>query len=509
MNRYLPILILTAVIALSSVCYAGIDNQIGARGLGIGLSFSALADEPFGALFNPAGIAFNKGWQTQLQYARPTRYGFTIQEESPYYGLVGANYHLNNVGNLAFNFNQIGSTSNPTTITTVNVAALSFARVLAPNLAGGVTAKYTFETNYGERKAVDFDLGFSFRPNANYTVAAVAENLMKAKYTPDWNNSTLHLDRNFRLAGSYFVPLNNVTGAVLAGWQMNQTGETKTVSTSLVNFGTEWWFGTNSNIALGVRGGYTTGQAVLNLSGQKENYNRMHAGISLDFNMAGRDLRVDYAFRNYPFEGNDELNADHTFSLSYGFGGVPSYGKQRKHDTERAVNQAPMKVSPLPPPPAESQNQPVAPVTVAPVMPPVEQATPEAPPATPAANMPAYQRPETGEYLKLSLNLDVSDISMGQDRRIIFYMRPVKVVKLTSWRLFIFKAKLKDWSEEKAQAFSLHEIEGKGIPPINVIWNGTLNDGMMVPSGKYYFVLTGEDKFGQRYLSEWCKFTIN
>jgi len=492
---------------------AGIDNQIGARGQGIGFSFSTLADEPFGALFNPAGIAFNKGWQTQLQYARPTRYGFTIEKESPYYGLVGANYHFERIGNLAFNFNQIGSTSDPTTVTTVSVAALSYARLLAPSLAAGATAKYTFETNFGERKAVDFDLGFSYRPNANYAVAAVAENLLKAKYTPDWNHSTLHLDRNFRVSGGYFVPLNNVSGAFLAGWQMNQTGETETVSSSLVNFGAEWWFGTNSNIAFGIRGGYTTGQAVLNLNGEKEDYSRMHAGLSLDFNVAGRDLRLDYGFRNYPFEGNDELNADHTFAMSYGFGGVPSYGKQHNQEKARAANKEPMKVSPLPPPPAQSQNQPVAPVTVAPVTPPTEQAVPATPevtpPTAPSGTMPAYQRPETGEYLELSLNLDVSDISMGEDRRIIFYLRPVKVVKLTSWKLFVFKAKLKDWSEEKAQAFSLHEIEGKGIPPINVIWNGLLNDGMMVPSGKYYFVLTGEDKFGQRYLSEWCKFTIN
>jgi hypothetical protein len=511
MNRNLPILILTIALALSAACYAGIDNQIGARGQGIGLSFSALADEPFGALFNPAGIAFSQGWQTQIQYSRPTRYGFTIEEESPYYGMVGANYRLNRIGNLAFNFNQVGSTSNPTTVTTTSAASLSYARLLMPTLSGGASIKYMFETNFSERKAVDFDLGVSYRPDANYTVSAAAENILNSKYTPDWHNTTQHMDRNYRVSGGYFIPLNNITGAVLAGWQMTQGGEAKTISTSLMNFGTEWWIGTNSNFAIGVRGGYTTGQAVLNE--QKEDYSRLHAGLSLDFNVAGRDMRLDYGFRTYPFEGNDEMNADHTFALSYGFGGVPDYGKKRNNEAKQVAHHEQTKVSPLPPPPAESQTQPVAPVTIAPVTPPVEQVAPVTPqvnvPATPTGSMPAYQRPETGEYLKLSLNLDVSDISMGEDRRIIFYLRPVKIVKLTSWKLFIFKARLKDWSEEKAQAFSLHEIEGKGIPPINVIWNGVLNDGMMVPSGKYYFVLSGEDKFGQKYLSDWCKFGIN
>jgi hypothetical protein len=388
MNRYLPILILTAAFVLSSVCYAGIDNQIGARGQGIGLSFSALADEPFGALFNPAGIAFNRGWQTQLQYARPTRYGFAIEDESPYCGLVGANYHFEKMGNVAFNFNQVGSTSNPTTVTTTSSAALSYARILTPALSGGASVKYLFETNFGERKAFDMDIGFSFRPNANYTIAAVAENVLNAKYTPDWNNTTQHLYRNFRVSGGYFVPLNNVTGAILTGWQLNQAGEIKTVSTSLVNLGTEWWLGTNSNITLGIRGGYTTGQSLLNE--RKEDYSRVHAGLSLNFNMAGRDLRIDYAFRNYPFEGNDELNADHAFSLSYGFGGVPSYGKQRKHEANQAASQAPIKISPLPPPPAETQNQPIAPATVEPTIPSSEEQTTS--PVTPTATMPAYQR---------------------------------------------------------------------------------------------------------------------
>jgi hypothetical protein len=445
-----------------------------------------------------------------LQYARPTRYSFTTPNESPYIGLAGINYHFERQGNVALNINQVGSTSNPTTLTTSTAVDLSYSRLLRSDLAAGVGGKYIFETNFGKRKAFDFDLGMTFKPDANFTFAAVGENLLKAKYSPDWPNITEHLDRKMRVVGGYFVPLNGTVGSILAGWQMTQTGESKTISTSLMNLGTEWWFATNSKISLGIRGGYTFGKASLNES--KADYNRMHAGLSLNFNMGGRDLRFDYGFRTYPFKGNGELNADHSFAVSYGFGGIPGYGKTHKQSKINQVRHAeikpaPPKVQATPAPtPVESQNQPVPPATVQ-----IEQAPPAQPPvAAQVEKMPAYQRPAAeGEYQKLAFGLDASDINMGEDRRIIFYLRPMKVVKLTSWRLLVFKAKLKDWSEDKAQSFSVHQIEGKGIPPINVIWNGQLGNGMMVPSGKYFFIITGQDKFGQKFLSDWCKFTIN
>jgi hypothetical protein len=508
MNRNWPIWAAIAALVFSTACFAGIDNTIGARGEGLGFSFSVLADEPFGALYNPAGTAFINGWQTQMQFVRPTRYGFSQPTESPYMGLAGVNYRFRGLGNVALDINQIGSTSSPTTITTTTAIILSYARLLRRDLAVGANTKYLLETNFGKRKVYDMDLGASYRPEANFAFAAAGENLLKAKYAPDWQGITEHLDRKMRLTAGYFVPLNNTLGTILAGWQMTQAGESKTINTSLVNVGSEWWFATNSNISLAIRGGYTIGQATL--AETRADYNRFHAGFSLNFNLAGRDLRLDYGFRSYPFKGNGEMNADHSIAVSYGFGGVPGYGK--KHIKSEPVQVRHEEIKPEPPQseavpaPAESQKQPIPPPTAQ-----VEQAPPVQPPVeAPTVKMPAYNQPAgTGEYLKLAYGLDVSDISIGDERRIVFYLRPTKVVKLTTWKLFIFKAKLKDWNEEKAQAFSLHRIEAKGIPPINVIWNGLLNDGMMVPSGKYFFIMTGADKFGRKYLSDWCKFTIN
>ena len=48
--------------------FADNDYQVGTRGEGIRFAFSALADGPYGALYNPAGLSFMNGLQTQFGY---------------------------------------------------------------------------------------------------------------------------------------------------------------------------------------------------------------------------------------------------------------------------------------------------------------------------------------------------------------------------------------------------------------------------------------------------------
>ena len=93
-HRTILFIVITFFVTLTTYTgsYAGFDNTTGARGEGIGFSYSVLAEGPFGALYNPAGPAFVKGWQTQFQYYRPTAYGLPSLTESPYGGLAGLNY---------------------------------------------------------------------------------------------------------------------------------------------------------------------------------------------------------------------------------------------------------------------------------------------------------------------------------------------------------------------------------------------------------------------------------
>ena len=70
------------------------------------------------------------------------------------------------------------------------------------------------------------------------------------------------------------------------------------------------------------------------------------------------------------------------------------------------------------------------------------------------------------------------------------------------------RSKLKKWNETAADNFSIHSIKGKGITPLSVIWDGVLKDGGYLSPGKYYFIVTGFDKYGQGYKSKWKKIKV-
>lgn len=81
-------------------------------------------------------------------------------------------------------------------------------------------------------------------------------------------------------------------------------------------------------------------------------------------------------------------------------------------------------------------------------------------------------------------------------------------MKTTSWKLYIFKAKIKSWTPEDVDRWALNVIEGKGVPPINIIWNGTNAEGQNLPKGKYYYLLTAVDVKGDSYATAWYNFKL-
>lgn len=112
------------------------------------------------------------------------------------------------------------------------------------------------------------------------------------------------------------------------------------------------------------------------------------------------------------------------------------------------------------------------------------------------------------EFLKYNVAMEVNAISSLDFKRIIFYARAQQLVKTVTWRLYIFKAKIKSWTEEEANRWALATIEGRGVPPGNIVWNGIGSDGQYVPAGKYYYILTAVDAKGQNYATEWFSFKL-
>jgi len=477
-----------AILGLMISCVivnADSDYQVGTRGEGIGFAFSVLADEPSGALYNPSGAAFIRGWQAQVQYQNPSDYGLSMIEETPYGGLAGFNYYQEGFGNIVLNSHQFGSYSDPTSVTTLSSVNLSFARLIDEKWAAGAGFKYMMETNFGERSVFDLDLGLTWRPTAKIAFAAVGENLFKAELTPSIEGYPQHLSRKFRLAGAYHYPKQNFSASLLAGWQLEQAGEIETNNTSLFNAGTELWFGTHNDISLGLRGGYTYGKQTAYAA--ELDYSRWSAGTSVNFDLQGRDLRVDYAIRSFPYENSEDFLVDHSLSFTYGWGGVPDYYGQHREDTYDLTKY-------------EKEQTWQAPVVTG------DDSFSEMGSGQTFSGQDVA--PKKKGYARLNIKTEATQLISGTSPRLIFYLRPDGLIKLSSWKLYVFAAKLKNWQENAVDDFAVHVIEGKGITPLTVIWNGQLDTGAYVKPGKYYFIVVGEDNYGEKYMSKWKKFKI-
>ncbi|MCP4581539.1 MAG: hypothetical protein GY839_07950 [candidate division Zixibacteria bacterium] len=478
-------MVIVVLIVSSVLTYADNDYLAGTRGEGIGFAYSALADEPTGALYNPSGAAFIKGWQAQMQYQNPTDYGLSVIEESAYGGLAGFNYYHESLGNIVLNSHQFGSFSEPTSITTLSSLNLSYARLINEQWAAGAGFKYMMESNFSDRSVFDLDLGLTWRPMAKISLAAVGENLLKAELTPAIAGFSQHLSRKFRLAGAYHYPKENFSASLIAGWQLEQAGEIETNNTSLFNAGTELWFGTHSDVSLGLRGGYTYGKSTVYIA--ELDYNRWSGGASINFDFHGRDLRIDYAIRSFPFESTEDLVVDHSLSFTYGWGGIPDYYGQHMEDTYDLTRY-------------EKEQTWQAPVVTG------EESFSEMGSGQTFSGRDVS--PKKKGYARLNLETEATQLITGSKPRLVFYLRPDGLLKLSGWKLYIFTAKMKDWQEDAVDDFAVHVIEGKGITPLTVIWNGQLANGSFIKPGKYYFVVVGDDSYGEKYMSKWSKFKI-
>jgi len=112
------------------------------------------------------------------------------------------------------------------------------------------------------------------------------------------------------------------------------------------------------------------------------------------------------------------------------------------------------------------------------------------------------------EFSRLNLSLECTSMAIAEGKRIIFYLRPDGFINVESWKLYVFTAKLKKWNSAVVDQYALAVIKGKGLPPLNVVWEGILDRGGKIKPGKYYYVVLGEDREGNAYMTDWCKFKI-
>ena len=459
------------------------DFLTGARGGGMGFSFFVLGDDPSGALYNPASLGYINGWQSQFMYNKRNNYGYVQPDENPYYGLFGAVYNQPEWGTFSLNSAQSGSMLNNTDIPTVNYFALSFGREFRPGLAMGTSVKYMDEYGFLERSAFDFDFGITYRTLENIILAASVENVVRSKLTPVYLGVAEYLPRRGRAGGAYIYETDKFQAAFLLASQIQEWGILEKQTTFLTNFGTEWWLNSYGKIAFAARGGYTVGKGVLN--DLKSDYSSVSGGFSINYNLGSNDLRVDYGIETFPYETTDGHSpVNHYFSLNFGWGGVPSYDRFEA-DEEYTEN-----------PPIQQDY--------------LSSLEPKAyePPQQEENDIDPDTEFDIKKYERYEVEMDVADISTMDFKRIVFYLRPRTIINTNSWKLYVFKAKIKKWDEVEIDRWALKVIEGKGLPPLNVVWDGISRDGRLLPTGKYYCILTAIDLQSKHFATQWHKFNL-
>lgn len=478
MKRIILFVLLTQIVCLPS---HGAEFMSGARGGGMGFSYFLLADDPSGAVYNPAGIGFVKGSQSYLMFNIQNDYEYIVQNEAPYNGRFAVAYPLRDLGAFSINTHQTGSLEEVTGMPTVNYGAATFARELAPGWSAGASFKYLYETMYGQRSAYDFDFGILYRSPTGLIGAVAFENILRSRLSPDYLGFQEYLPRRERFGLGYAQNAEYWNAVFTSAAQIEESGISYKYWTYLINLGSEWWFMPKNQVSYGVRGGFTFGEGVR--WDIETDYSGFNAGLSLNFKVGANDLRFDYGLASYPYDitGNYSLY-DHSFAASYGWGGIPDYSF-KKDDSAR-------KDDPVPYRPGISSKPQIY------------------NPADKAAGIDKDTDFKTQSFIKYDIMMDVTDISSVDFKRIVFYLRPQNIVMTNEWKLYVFRAKIKNWSEGEIDRWALKVIEGRGVPPLNVVWDGVASNGSLLPPGKYYYILTAGDAYGNRYVTKWHKFKL-
>ena len=183
-------------------------------------------------------------------------------------------------------------------------------------------------------------------------------------------------------------------------------------------------------------------------------------------------------------DGSSPLN--HYLAFNFGWGGVPSY--HRSESEEEYTENPPLQDYDIPYNETETFN---------PSVPQQEQNEIDKDTAF-----------DVRKYERYEMDMNVADISSMDFKRIVFYLKPLTVISTNSWKLYVFKAKIKSWEEDEINRWALKVIEGKGVPPINVVWDGMTGDGRLLPAGEYYYILTAVDNRLQHFATSWHKFRL-
>ena len=247
----------------------------GARAVGMGETFTSLADDPSAVYWNPAGLAIISGAHllfTHNEWLQDIRHEF-----------LAVNFHIGKnafgIGLMTSSVSGIERRVAPTAEPLGEFGAhdvmlgISYARKLKPSLSVGATAKFLYQKIYIEESSgVALDLGVRYQTHLPGLYAGAA--LQNFGYTSKLKTEAPKLPQTARIGIAYQLDAEQLQGKLIFAADVVQIFE----STAHLNLGAEYDLKNLFQLRLGYQTGYQD--------------KGIHAGFGVGF----LRYRLDYAF---------------------------------------------------------------------------------------------------------------------------------------------------------------------------------------------------------------------
>jgi len=310
------IVILGLTIISANLCFAAFnDIGVGARPLGLGGAFVAVADDGNATVYNAGGLGYIKTIQLSFTHARH----FSNLINHNYAGVV---LPLGKIGAFGVSFGQLGEEEN---IYKERTITLSYSRKLLKQISAGMNVKVlgtSFDKNNEavssneyfadktETSSATIDLGVLVKPIVGLSIGFAAENLVPAdaSISEDVPDEERYVPKNLRLGFAYNLSavaqnaqqkslrdvLEYTQGLFEASFR---NGETE------IHAGAEAWI----QKSIGLRAGYGTKSGVGSSSS-------ISLGASVKIPISNAALQLDYAFQI--ITGELEAKSSHRISTN-------------------------------------------------------------------------------------------------------------------------------------------------------------------------------------------------
>ena len=306
-------LILLIVLLFPTVAAATFNNiGVGARPLGLGGAFVALADDSNAADYNAAGLGYIG--EIHLGATHAQRFSGLIT-----YNVLNGVIPLGRIGSIGAGFGDLAEDSD---VYHEQTLRLSYGNALFKQFAVGANLKL-FQTSFDETNefvvenpyfaktsssAVSFDFGVIAKPVQSLSLGASVENLLPADMSIS-ETQTDSVPLNIRAGLAYrlaSIAEMSAQGAAVSNLLKGSLGSLEIASRNgeiYIRTGMEVWL----NNAIAVRGGY-------GVKSGRSSATTLSFGGSAKLPISGTTLQLDYGFQL--LSGDFQDNITQRFSLN-------------------------------------------------------------------------------------------------------------------------------------------------------------------------------------------------